>query len=310
MLLVASFHIPYPYMALVFSVVLSMLPRPTTSHFFYRIVALTLGCTLSIVLLTAFPEEPWFYIPLLGTIAAVGYAFFFKRWGPGCAACFAFFFLATHVVCIADHFSINIVVVATEFWLQAFIAIVVAHGALLLTKEQEIPTCYATLSIESIITIIITVSIAGLIDASIKTDQAGRLIISALSTITVLEITCKTYPLVQKFIGYCLGTLLSFGFIIIVASWRNDISFYLFTLCLTIACLEWLACRYQPTALIYESTAMMLSFCVLMLPTPDTSMHVAFQRALSTFIGFLVAALVFLLAREFRKINACYCAPA
>lgn len=302
MLFVGAFHIPYPYLSLVFATSLSMMPRPTLRQVFSQIVALSSGTIGAILLLVAFPEEPWFFIPLLGGIAGIGYSFFLKRSGPGSAASFSYYFLAIHVTCIIEHFSPQMMTTALEFWLQAFIAIVASYAAALLTKKENRRSITKILPLSHIVMIAVTASIAGLIDASIEANQGGRLLLSSISTITALEITHSSYQLLSKLGGYLFGIIVAFSFIIITTSSGNDFGFFLLAIAFSFGCLEWFSCYCSKAGMFYQSVAMMLSFCVVMLPAPDANLHVAYERSLATLVGFIIAVLVFLVGRELTKI--------
>ncbi|HLB33728.1 MAG: hypothetical protein A3F67_07340 [Verrucomicrobia bacterium RIFCSPHIGHO2_12_FULL_41_10] len=303
MLILGALRIPHSYMGLVFSATLSVMPKPSLEHFLLRIVAVSFGTVTSVLLLVIFPEEPWFYIPLLGVISAYGYAFFLARWGPGSACAFSFYFLAIHVSSIAGHFTYSVALLALNFWAQAVIAIIMTYIAACLTKKKATVEPSPKLPLSSIVTIGIAVSIAGLIDASIRTDQGGRLIMATISTITILETTQLITPLIDKFIGYLIGIVVAASFIVITIAAGNDFGVYLLFLGITFGSLEWLACYYLPKATIYRSIAMMISFCVLMLPAPDTSLHIPYQRALVSLAGFFIAIIAFVIGRECKKIT-------
>lgn len=301
MLFVGAFHIPHPYIALVFATTLAFMPRPSAKQLLNQIFALTLGCICAVLLLVMFPEEPWFFVPFLGLIASIGYAIFLKHSGPGAAAAFSFYFLAIHITCISQSFSPSMMTTTLEYWLQAFIAIVVSFSAALITKFPNQSSSTKILPLSNIIMIGVAASIAGFIDASIEADQSARLILSSISTVTALQITYSSYQLLCKLGGYLFGIVASFAFIIIVASSGNDFGVYLLALALSFGFLQWLACRVTKVALFFQSVAMMLSFCILMLPTPDVDLHVPYRRSIATFVGFLIAILVFLVGREMTR---------
>ena len=303
MLILATVRIPHSYMGIVFALTLSLLPRTSSFQFLHQLLAVTLGTITAVLLLTAFPEEPWFYIPMLGVIATNGYAFFLKRWGPGSAAAFSFFFLAIHVAAIAGQFFNGALPMALNFWAQAVIAIGVTYFVALIIQKEKVPRSTFVLPLSSKVTIGVAVCIAGLIDVSIRTDQGGRLMVATISTITILETTQLAAPLVKKLLGYFIGIGIAAAFIVIAVAAGNSISIYLLLAGLTFGTLEWLAGYYRSSAIIYRSIAMMVSYCIMMTPTPYTSLHIPYQRTLSSLVGFFVATLVFLIGRECRKIT-------
>lgn len=302
-LFLETFHIPNSYMALSFASTLSLLPRAPLNHLIARVLALSIGILCSLIVLTAFPEEPWFYVPLLCFIPAVGYGALYKHSGPGSAYAFSAYFLAFHVLNL-PYIGKNILLIeALKLWSQTMIPILITYFVALLIREKKGPSLYPKLEFSSLLSIGLTVIIATMIDATTHLDQAARLVMASISTISSLEIEQSTQHFVQRMLGYFSGVVVTVGFIIFTVAFNNNIAIYLLSIGILFGFFEWLASRFINHTLFFRGIAAMLSFSVLMIPHPDTNIHVAYYRIANTLIGFFTAIIVFLVIREFKKLT-------
>ncbi|MBX9743436.1 MAG: FUSC family protein [Chthoniobacterales bacterium] len=301
-LILEFFHIPNSYMALSFGFTLSLLPRMPLSHTLTRIMALSLGIVTSMLFLVAFSETPWFFIPLAGTIPALGYAFFLKRSGPGSAYAFGAYFLAFHVLMTTSHFSGHFFIQALKLWSQSMIAILVAYLVTALIKEEKTTPLHAPIDVSSMISIGLTVCIAVLLSNVIKQgEEAVRLVIASISGIATLELEKSTTNFLQRALGYCLGAVLATAFIVAVVALGNNIALYLLAIGAIFGLLEWIASLFKKQATLYRAMASMIAFSVLMIPAPDRHFNIAYGRITSSLLGFALSIVVFLVVRECSK---------
>lgn len=301
-LILEFFHIPNSYMALSFAFTLSLLPRTPLSHTITRIVALSLGIVTSMFFLVACADAPWFFIPIIGVVPSIGYAFFLKRSGPGSAYAFAAYFLAFHVLMVASHFSTHFVIQGLKLWTQSMIAILAAYFIAEFTKEKKEVTLHASFDVSSMASMGLTICIAVLLDNIIQNKEgAVRLVIASIAGITTLELEKSTENFLQRALGYCLGAVLATAFIVFVVTLGSNIALYLLALGGTFGFLEWLASLFKKHATLCRSMASMIAFSALMIPAPDRNFSIAYERITSSLLGFFVSIVVFLVVRECSK---------
>jgi large-conductance mechanosensitive channel len=302
-LILEFFRIPNCYLSLSLACFLSLLPRAPLSHLAMRIAALSLGLLLSMAVLVFFPEAPWFYIPLIGTISAIGYSIFFKHSGPASAYAFSAFFLAFHVTMIANHLSQDPVIEALNLWCQATITMIIVYLACLITKDKKPTPVFAKFTSSSMISMGLTLTVAVLWDATIKSDQAARLVMASISGIAALELEKSTGNFVQRMFGYFLGAAIATAFIVAAVALGNNITVYIVAVGGLFGLLEWLSSLFQHQATIYRAIAGMISFSIFMTPAPDRNFHIAYERITNSLLGFLLAIVVFLIVRECTRLT-------
>lgn len=302
-LVLECFRIPNSYMSLSLASTLSLLPRPSLSHLFARVVALTLGIIVSMIVVTAFPQAPWLSLPLAGLIPAVGYAFFFKHSGPGSAYSFGAYFLALYVTAGHSFQGADFVIEALKLWAQSIIPIIITYFAAVLTKDKIITPHYAKIDLASMVSIGLTVSIAIMLDAALKTDQAARLVMASISTICALELEQSVDLYLQRMLGFFIGAIIATAFLVGVVALANEITLYLLAIGGIFGLLEWLACCFPSHITLFRGITAMVSFSVLMIPTPDANFHVAYARITTSLIGFFTAIVIYLLIRECVKVT-------
>ena len=302
-LVLEFFRIPNCYLSLSLAATLSLLPTCLFSHLVARIVALSLGILSAMLVLIAFPQAPWFYLPLAGVIPAVGYAIFFKHSGPGSAFAFSAFFLAFHITIVSKNFSEDLIIEALNLWCQAAITIVIVHLVSIVIKEKKPLTNYAKFNFSSMVSIGLTVCVAIILETMIKSDQAARLVMASISTIATLEIEKSTDLFLQRMLGYVLGAVIATGFIISLVAIGNNIAIYLLALGSLFGFLEWIACFFNKQATLYRAITAMISFSIFMTPAPDMNFNIAYERIANSLIAFFTAIIVFLIVRECKKIT-------
>ena len=303
------FRIPNCYMSLSFASTLSLLPTPSSTQVVTRLIALTFGIACSMLVVIGLPEAPWFSIPLVGVIPALGYSYFCKRSGPGSAYAFSAYFLALYVTAHAELLSGNLILQSLKLWAQSVVPIVITYLASLIIKEKKAITALPKKSLSSIISIGLTVSIATIFDATIKTDQAARLVMASIAGIATLEIDKSTNLFGERTVGYAIGVVVATGFIVAAVAVGNDIAVYLLMLGGIFGFLEWVSCRFPNQATIYRAVAAMLAYSIFMTPYPDRTFDVAFNRISNSLIGFLIALLVFLIVKKCEQITKHFAVP-
>jgi uncharacterized membrane protein YccC len=192
---------------------------------------------------------------------------------------------------------------ALKLWAQTIVPILMTYAGALLTKEQKPTPSYASLNLASMISMGLAVCIAILFDTAIKTDQAARLVMASISTISALEIEKSTDLYLQRMLGYFFGAIIATAFLVGVVALGNEISLYLLALGGVFGLLEWLACSFPNHTTLFRGVTAMVSFSILMIPTPDENFHVAYERITMSFFGFFIAIVVYLFIRECRKLT-------
>lgn len=300
-LVLECLRIPNCYMALSLAVTLSLLPPPSFKQFLNCIMSLSLGIASSMVLLIAFFQAPWVSLPLVIFFATVGYAFFLKRYGSGCAYAFSGYFLAFFIIMSIEKPRSDFTIKGMELWFQSVIPIVITYFTALLTKKPLVAQKNQSLDLAGTISIGLTVGVATLLDFTIQTDQGARLVMASMSTITLLEFGKSIGIYFQQLIGYFVGLAISIAFLVTVIALGNDIITYLLALGTLFGTLDWLSRYFLNYTAIFRGAIAMSSFSVLMAPSPDASFHIPYQRSLTSLIGFLIALFVYLLIHELKR---------
>ncbi len=309
-LVLECFRIPNSYMSLSLASTLSLLPRPSLGHVLARMVALTLGIIMAMIVLIAFPQAPWLSFPLAAFIPAVGYALFFKHSGPGSAYAFGAYFLAFYVTAGYSFEKTDFFIQALKLEAQTIIPVVMTYFAAVLTRDKIATPHYATINLGSIVSIGLTVSIAIMFDTAIKTDQAARLVMASISTICTLELEQSVDLYLQRMLGFFLGTIVATAFLVGVVALANEITLYLLAIGGIFGLLEWLSCYFSSYTTLFRGITAMVSFSVLMIPAPDTTFHVAYDRITTSLIGFFTAIVIYLLIRECVKVTKQWMVPS
>jgi uncharacterized membrane protein YccC len=302
-LVLEFFRIPNSYMSLSLASILSLLPRPSLGYLLTRIGALTLGIIIAMMLLTAFPQAPWFSLPLAGLIPALGYSFFFKHSGPGSAYSFGAYFLAFYIIVGSSLEQRDFFIQGIKLWSQTIVPICVTYLVALLIKDKIATPRYAKIDLASMVSIGVTVSIAIMLQVAIKTDQGARLVMASISTISALEIEQSVDFYLQRMLGFFLGALVATAFLVYILALGNDISVYLLGIGTLFGILEWLACSFPSQTTLLRGITAMVSFSILMIPAPDITFHVAYERITTSLLGFFTAIVVYLAIREFKKMT-------
>ncbi len=307
--LVEFFHLPSAYIALSLASALSLLPVPSFQDFLLRLGSVFLGITSATLLLVTLAESPWIYFPLMGLITAFGYSFFLHRVGAGAAYLFSIYFAAMciegiHQLFLA--FSTDMLLTALTLLLQSIIPIVVTYIVTLLLRRTPSPDNYPTLQspLAAITSITLVLWTATLVAFALRTDQPARLIIASIAGITALQIEQSTASFKKRMLGYILGALLSIAFVVAIVSSTNDLGIYLLGLGFLFGLLEWLAHCYSAHQLLFRSISTMFAYSALMLPAPDSNLHVSIARITSSFLGFSIAILIFSLVLAAKKITS------
>ncbi|MFZ4116694.1 MAG: hypothetical protein ACOYK6_08265 [Chthoniobacterales bacterium] len=310
-LIVEFLHLPNAYIALSLAGALSLLPMPSFQDFLFRIGSVTLGILSGVLLITTLPQSPWVYFFSIGFIAAVGYHFFLKYVGAGAAYIFSAYFAAMCVEAITGLFSSDIVITGLGLLVQSIIPIVVTYSVTLILKRKTAPANNPILRspITSMTSITLTVWIAILVAFSIKTNEPARLVIASVAGITALETERSTESFRKKMLGYVMGAVTSISFIVVIVASTNDLTIYLLGLGFVFGFLEWLANYYTSQKILFRAISIMFAYSALMLPAPDSNLHVSIERVTSSFIGFSIAILVFLFMVEVQKITILMISP-
>jgi hypothetical protein len=310
-LIVEFLHISNAYIALSLAASLSLLPMPSFQDFLFRIGSVTLGVISSVLLITMLPQSPWIYFFFVGFITAVGYHFFLKYVGAGAAYIFSAYFAAMCVEAIAGLFSSDIVIIGLELLVQSTVPIVITYAVTLILKRKPAPSNNPVLRlpIASMTSITVVVWIAILVAFSIRTDQPARLIIASVAGITALETERSTESFRKKMLGYVFGAVISIFFIVAIVASTNELTIYLLSLGLLFGFFEWMANSYASQKILFRAVSTMFAYSALMLPAPDSNLHVSIERVTSSFIGFSISILVFLLMVEAQKITQFIVSP-
>lgn len=302
-LVLECFRIPNSYMALSFAYTLSLLPRLSLSHTLVRILALSLGIIISMLVLIALPEAPWFFMPLVGVIPAFGYMLFFKHSGPGSAYAFSAYFLAFFATVLSSFFSKDFIIQALKLWAQSIIPILVVCLVALVTRDKKPAPVYVKLSFSNMLSMGLAVSIALLVTVAFKSDQAARLVMACISGIATLELEQSASNFIQRAIGYFVGAAFATAFIVGAVALGNDITSYLLALGITFGVLEWFSSVLKKQATFCRAIASMLSFSILMIPAPDGYFGIPYERIINSLIGFFIAIVVFLCVKECSRLT-------
>lgn len=308
-LVLECFRIPNCYMSLSLAATLSFLPRPSLQYIANRLTALSLGILTSMLILIAFFQAPWLSLPLAGFIAALGYAYFFKRSGPGSAYAFGGYFLAFYATVTHSLYGSDFVIQALKLWVQTIVPITMTYLAAAVTKKKTPPPTHKKIDLASIVSIGITVSIALMLEMVINTDQETRLVMASMSTITFLETGKSVNLYLQQMIGYLLGAAVATAFLVAVVAFANDITIYLLALGGLFGLLEWLACYFPNQMTLIRGVTAMCSFSVFMIPSPDANFHVAYGRITVSLLSFFLAFIVYLIIRDCVKFTENFIKP-
>jgi len=303
--IVEALHVPNAYIALSLSASLSLLPVPSFQGFLFRIGSVTLGVISAVLLMTLLSESPWVYFFLIGFISAVGYIFFLNRLGTGTAYAFSAYFAVMCIEAIFGISSSDVVMDALQLLSQSIIPIIVTYGVGLILQRTLIATNNPSLRspLASVISIALVVFTSIIVALSIKTGESTRLMIASIAGITNLELERSKEAFAKKMVGYVLGAIISISYIVAFVAWTNDFGIYLLSLGCLFGFFEWLAHYYVSQQLLFRAISTMFSYSVLMLPAPDSNLHVSLERVVSSLIGFSISIAIFLLMEEAQKIT-------
>lgn len=302
-LVLECFRIPNCYMSLSLAATLSLLPRPSLSYIMTRLTALSLGILTSMIMLIAFFQAPWLSLPLAGTIAALGYALFFKHSGPGSAYAFGAYFLAFYATVTHSPYGSDFVLQGLKLLIQTIVPITMTYFAAVLTKKKEEPPQFKKIDRSGIVSIGITVSIALMLEMVINTDQETRLVMASISTITFLETGKSVSLYLQQMIGYLLGAAVATAFLVGIVAFANDITIYLLALGGLFGLLEWLGGYFSNQTTMIRGIMAMCSFSIFMIPAPDPNFHIAYGRITVSLLSFFLALIVYLMIKECVKLT-------
>ena len=203
----------------------------------------------------------------------------------------------------------DFIIQALKLWSQSIIPIVMTYAAAVLTKDKILTPHFSKINLASMVSIGLTVSIAIMFDTAIKTDQAARLVMGSISTICALELEQSVDLYLQRMLGFFIGAIIATAFLVGVVALANEITLYLLAIGGIFGLLEWLSCYLPSHKTFFRGITAMVSFSVLMIPSPDASFDVVYSRITTSLIGFFIAIVVYLLIRECVKVTQQFMIP-
>ena len=293
-LVVATLHVPQPFLAILAAQLVGGLRCETRREFLRRLASAWLGSLAGLLLLVAFPDQQWLSLPSFGAAAGLGIVAAFRRWGSAPAILFA--------MGIGGMFSSGIVfpdeglVSGLAHASSLSIAVIVCTLSWNLLMRNPAPAESPPSSSPRASIIGISAACSLVLACLAVPTQTVVMTIATMTTILALETSAASPQLLERSMGAVLGVLASVAFIILVAGTGNDLGVFLLALALAMGAFEWMAVSTDAKAALYRQAAALFAVAATILPRPEPTLQASADRMLAVLLGFAVGAACFRLA--------------
>jgi hypothetical protein len=290
-LVVAIFHIPQPFLAVLLAQLLGGMPCQCASELFRRILSAFAGCLAGVGILTLAPNEQWISLPLFFTLTGWGTVFALRRFGPACGILFG--------IGIVAMFAESFVFPARDIFfgfahLFSLITATLAAALVGLAFFREPVAAKSPSPPPGAAVVIGAAAVCGLIAAcTLLPVQLNVTTVSSLTT--ALALTMTGGGMVKKILGGLLGIIVALVFLIPITGSGNDLAVFLLGLSALIGGFEWFALRLPANAAVFRQAAAMFAVTATILPQPDRFITDSMERMCAGTLGLCIGSACFLL---------------
>jgi uncharacterized membrane protein YccC len=289
----AVFHLPQPFLIVLTAFLLACENSLPHDRILFRIAGAWAGSLCGIVVMTAFPDQPWMLVSTFGLMVAAC-LHFASRTGDDSIT------LVTGMGAAAG-IPAGILHPAAAITAGGFHAINIACGILsaalafsLFPVKGDSPRRSAPLFSFRMALSVGVITAMGLVWAALFIPHGGVILVIASYIMGLRLFAPGVQPfVVQKTVGAVLGVLLGAIFNVLLSGMTNDITFFLLLLAAFFAALAWIGEWRKEICPCMAQAGAMFAVAAPALPRPDISLFAMGVRIEEVLLGCAAGLLVY-----------------
>ena len=292
-LVVATFHVPQSFLAVLLAQLLGGIPCQTALELFRRLLSALAGCLAGLAILTLAPNEQWISLPLFFTLTGWGTVYFHRQHGPACGILFG----CGIVAMFAETFVFPARDISFGFAHLFSLTIATLSAAVVGSAFFREPAALKSNSPAPGAAVVIGAAVVFALIAACTLLPVQLNVTTISSLTTTLALTMTNGRAAKKILGGLLGVLVALVFLIPVNGSGNDLAFFLLFFSALIGAFEWCAVRLPAQAAVFRQAAAIFVVAATVLPQPDRFITHSMERICAAVLGLCIGSACFLLHR-------------
>jgi hypothetical protein len=292
-LVVAIFHVPQSFLAVLLAQLLGGIPCQSAMELFRRILSAVAGTLTGLAILTLAPNEQWISLPLFFALTGWGTVYALRRYGVACGILFGIGIVAMFAEAFV--FPARDIVFGFAHLFSLITATLAAALVGLLFFREPVPVKSQSPPPGAHLVIGAAATFALLAACTLLPIQLNVTTVSSLATAMALTLTGGGAA--KKFLGGLVGIVAALVFLIPINSSGNDLAVFLLGLSAFIGAFEWFAVRWPSQAAVFRQAAAIFAVTATILPQPDRFITDSMERMCAGVLGLCIGSACFLLHR-------------